>query len=485
MLGITGFGAYLPKLRLQRQAIVDAHLWSDPSLTAQNKGERSICNWDEDSITMAVEATRNCLLSGTHSSPDQLILATTSAPFSDRQNAGIVATALGLDRHLASLDVSGSQRAATSGLLQGMAAVRSELYKNVLVVGTDKRKTRAASPGELRYGHGACALMLGTDKCIAEFLGGATVTEDFIDHYQLANEEFDYGWEERWIRDEGYGKIAPAAILKALEKAGVRAEDVDHFVMPAVINKAVSIVAKKCSIQATAIRDSLHTVCGETGVAHPFIMLVHTLQNAAKAGDLIVVAGFGQGCDALVFRVTDALSDIKTGGLEAELTKRQPESNYQKYLAFNNLINLELGIRSESRGFNTALSVLYRKREMLTSLLGGKCTQCGFAQFPRTEICVNPQCRASKTQEPFSFRDEPASVLSWSADYLAYIPNPPSHYGMITFDNGGRFMTDFTDVSVGELEVGKAVRMVFRIKSLDPMRGFTRYFWKATPIAVE
>jgi len=86
------------------------------------------------------------------------------------------------------------------------------------------------------------------------------------------------------------------------------------------------------------------------------------------------------------------------------------------------------------------------------------------------------------TQEPHNFREERASILTWSADYLTYTADPPSHYGMITFDNGGRFMTDFTDVSVGDIDVGMAVRMVFRVKSVDRVRGFVRYFWKAVPV---
>ena len=72
-------------------------------------------------------------------------------------------------------------------------------------------------------------------------------------------------------------------------------------------------------------------------------------------------------------------------------------------------------------------------------------------------------------------------MLTWSADYLAYSADPPSHFGVITFNNGGRFITDFTDVEPGELEVGKPVRMAFCIKSRDNLRGFTRYFWKAIP----
>ncbi|MYE85324.1 MAG: 3-hydroxy-3-methylglutaryl CoA synthase, partial [Gammaproteobacteria bacterium] len=89
---------------------------------------------------------------------------------------------------------------------------------------------------------------------------------------------------------------------------------------------------------------------------------------------------------------------------------------------------------------------------------------------------------AHGAQAPQSCRLAPASVLTWSADYLAYTADPPSHFGMITFKEGGRFMTDFTDVTVGGIEVGMPVRMVFRIKSMDSRRGFVRYFWKATPV---
>ena len=480
--GIVSFGAYLPKLRLQRQAIAAAHAWSDPAMAAQAKGERSMCNWDEDTITMAVEAVRDCQLSRSQQ-PDQLILAATSAPFSDRQNAGIVAAALGVGHNLASMDVSGSQRAGTSALLQGTAGVLSGLYKHTIVVASDKRKSRAAGLGEMRYGDGAAALMLGSEDCLAEFVDSATVTTDFVDHYRLTEEKYDYQWEERWIRDEGYGKIVPKALTRVLEKSGTNASEINHFVMPGTIARAVQTAAKKCGIPAAAIASSLHELCGETGVAHPLIMLIHTLQNKAKAGDLILVAGFGQGCDVILYRVTDAIENIAGGGVNAALAHRHPEDSYQKYLTFNELVDRELGIRAESRGYNTALSVLYRKGDMLTGLIGGKCTQCSTAQFPRTEVCVNPQCRNTGAQEPYPFQDRTASVLSWSADYLAYTPNPPARYGMITFAEGGRFMADFTDVTdAQELEVGSAVKMVFRIKSRDPNRGFIRYFWKATPI---
>jgi len=482
MVGITSFGAYIPRLRLERKAIADAHLWSDPGLRAKAKGERSMCNWDEDAVTMAVEAGRNCLETRSVD-PAAVYFASTSAPFSDRQNAGIVSTALSLGEDLASVDVGSSQRAGTSALIQGLAAVKGGVFPSALVVASDHRRTRAASPGELAYGDGAAAIAVGNDDVIARLLAVHSATVDFIDHFRGAQEEFDYTWEERWIRDEGLAKIVPPAVTKALGKAGIDATRVAHLVMPSTIARAVDAIARDVGIPSAAVRENLHGVCGETGAAHPIVMLVHTLESIAAPGDILVLVGFGQGCDILVFEVTAELESLPRGrGVVAALAQRQPESNYQKFLAFNELISLDKGMRAERDDYKTALTVSYRRRDMLLGLVGGRCTQCGTLQFPRADICVNPQCKAMHTQEPHSFREESARILTWSADYLTYTADPPSHYGMITFDNGGRFMTDFTDVAVGEIEVGMKVRMMFRIKSIDHLRGFVRYFWKAVPV---
>ena len=75
----------------------------------------------------------------------------------------------------------------------------------------------------------------------------------------------------------------------------------------------------------------------------------------------------------------------------------------------------------------------------------------------------------------------PARVMSYTADSLTYSPDPPTYFGMVQFDGGGRMLMDFTEVDAGKIDVGLPVRMVFRIKDADPMRGFVRYFWKATP----
>jgi len=483
MAGITSYGAYIPRLRLQRSAIGQANAWFAPG-NARAKGERAMANWDEDAVTMAVEAGRDCLPAADPIADrgfvDAAYFASTTMPFSDRQNAGIVARALNLPEGISSLDVTSSQRAGTSALIAALDAVAAGRVKAPLVLAGEKRKARAASSQELSFGDAAAALTLGSGDGIARFLGSHSLTVDFVDHFRGEGEDYDYNWEERWIRDEGYTRLVPQAVKALLEKTGVAAGDIAHFILPCPFAKFDQTLAKSCGIAPEKVRDNMAANVGDSGPAHALLMLVAALQDA-KPGQKILIAQFGNGCDALLFETTPALAGFTRGGVKAALARRKEETNYLKYLAFNGLVDLEKGMRAEVDR-KTALTVVYRKSDMLTGLVGGKCRTCGTAQFPRTRICVNPNCKAVDSQDPYSFAEQQGTVLSWSADFLTYSMSPPNHYGMITFADGGRFMADITDVEQGQIDSGTKVKMVFRIKEFDEKRGFVRYFWKAVPV---
>ena len=114
---------------------------------------------------------------------------------------------------------------------------------------------------------------------------------------------------QRWVRDEGYMKIVPRAVGALLKQTGTDAATVSAFILPCTLSRVVPGVAKRIGIPDAAVRDNLAAVCGDTGAAHPLVMLVHALEGA-KPGDLIVVAAFDSGCDALLFRVTDAIATL-------------------------------------------------------------------------------------------------------------------------------------------------------------------------------
>jgi uncharacterized OB-fold protein len=144
------------------------------------------------------------------------------------------------------------------------------------------------------------------------------------------------------------------------------------------------------------------------------------------------------------------------------------------------MLDLEKGMRAELDQ-KPVLTALYRERKTVLGLVGGKCTQSGTVQFPKTPISVATDVRAIRTQEDYPLAERSARVLSYTADHLTYSPDPPATYGTIEFEGGGRLMTEFVDLDKKGIEVGSLVRMVFRVKAFDERRGFTKYFWKATP----
>ncbi|MBW1924157.1 MAG: SDR family NAD(P)-dependent oxidoreductase [Deltaproteobacteria bacterium] len=484
MVGITSYGGYIPRLRLNRMSIFQSMGWFAPAIVMVAQGERSFCNWDEDSLTMAVSASQDCLKGLDKQAVDGVYLCSTTLPFDDRLNAGILKTALNLKDNLAAADFTSSLRAGTTALIEAFSAVRSGDKKQILVTATDKRLTKMAYFYEMWFGDGAASLLVGEGDVVAEFLGSYSVTRDFVDHYRGADRKYDYVWEERWVRDEGYGKLVPEAVNGLFEKLSISMDDVDKFVFPCFFKAEHRKIAKKLGASPEKVADNLHEVCGETGTAHPFVMFVKALEEA-QPGDRILMAGFGQGCDALYFRVTDAIKDLAPRqGVNGSLANKKSTDNYMKFLKFRDLIDPEMGIRAEAPT-QTAMTVLYRKRDMILGLVGGRCTACDTVQFPRTRICVNPRCKAVDTQVPHEFSETPGRVKTFTGDMLAVSVDPPHIYGMIQFEGGGRFLADFTDCELDDVWVGQPVRMSFRRRYVDEQRGFSGYFWKAIPLPGE
>jgi 3-hydroxy-3-methylglutaryl CoA synthase len=479
MTGIVSYGAYVPRTRLQRVAIYQSNAWFAPGLKGLAKGERSIANWDEDAVTMAVEAARDCLGDRDRNQLHALAFASTSAPFADRQNAGIVKEALVLSDAVSTLDVGGSQKAGTGALLQTLLAVAGGAGDS-LCVASEMRRARPASEAELTNGDAAAAILIGSHKPIARFIGAHSLSMDFVDHYRASGSKFDYEWEARWIREEGYTKIAGEAIRGALAKLGCRAEAVSHFIAPIAVHGVPASLAKATGVPAGAVRDPLSGVVGNSGAAHPLLMLADALR-VARPGEIILVLGFGQGADVLLFEVTDAITGFAhPHGVAGWITRRKPETNYLKHLAFAGHIQLDRGMRAELDQ-KPALTALYRNRKTVLGLVGGRCTKTGTVQFPKSEIAVGAINVTSSTFEDYPLADRIARIVTYTADSLTYTPDPPAYYGTVEFIGGGRLVCEFTDVEAESIEVGAPMRMMFRIKAVDERRDFIKYFWKAVP----
>jgi hydroxymethylglutaryl-CoA synthase len=471
--GLLATTATCPACGSSAAPMLAQHQWMAPGLRGLAKGQRSMASWDEDSVTMAVEAGRQLLQALPGCVPATLTLASTTLPFADRLNAGIVAAALGLPERAATRDVASSPRAAAERT--GRRAAPAGGHGAQLLLAAERRMARPASTQEMIFGDGAAGALVGRGAALATHVASPTRACRPGRPLPRAGSEHDYGWEERWVRDEGYLKIAVDTLRQCLADAGVAAADVAHFVMPAPLSQASTTRwpgswacrPPRCWTPATK-------AAATSAARSPWPCSMW--RCAARRTALILVAAFGSGCDALLLRRSDRPCP---GGVPDGW---QGRDQLPQVPVVHRPDRARMGHARRDGQQDRAHRRLARARRMAARFEGGRCSACGTVQFPRTGVCVNPDCRAQGTQQVLSLADVPARVLSHTSDFLAYTPHPPFQFGHVDFEGGGRVLMEFADTDAGELTVGLPLRMVYRVKEFDRNRGFRRYFWKATPV---
>lgn len=462
---ILSFGVYLPLIRLDRAAAGAALRWS--GLSGPRSGTRAVANWDEDALTLAVEAGRGAIRG--QEPPQEVVFASTSAPFHDRLQASLLIDALHLPPDMITQDVSGSRRAGVSALLRALKQDQS-----VLIAAGDRRPVKAGSGVETSWGDGGAAALIGRNG-FARLRGHASIARDLVDIYTSRANPTPYLSEDRFVRDAAISDVLVPVITAALENAGIAASAIKCAVMPEPVPATYKPLAARLGLSAPNILDRVHTCAGDLGAAHSLFGLALACEDA-KAGDLILLVGFGSGADALVLEM---IRDAPENGATAALKYGMASKDYVRFLSLSGNLNLDWGARSELDQKITA-PVLERYGRDMLGFIGGR-DSSGNVQFPKTLRPVSPQADCAVTLENVRLADETAHIQSLTADRLNFTPDPPFYFGLVQFANGARVLMEFCDVPPEALAVGAKVGMRFRIKSMDRKRGFCTYFWKACP----
>ncbi len=476
MVGIVSYGAYVPRYRLTRKTVSAAMGWFSASGIP---GEKAIANYDEDSVTMAVAAGTDCLAGLRREAVEALYLATITPPYRERQDAGIAAAALDLGSDIRTADFADSSKAGTAALIAGCDAVKAGSAKRVIVCASDCRVAKPGSFEEGNYGDGAAAFLLGDSGVIASLGGSYSVTRDFMDRWRAEEDSFAHSSEDRWIRDEGYTKFIAQAISGLLKKYGLSAKDFAKVVYPCLYVREHAAIGKSLGFKPDQIQQELLTTVGDSGAAHPLMMLVAALQEA-KPGDRILVASYGNGSDAVFCEVTSEIVNLgERRGVKKHLASKKDLPSYERYLALRNVLPTEKGLRGEPGP--TQVTLMWRDRKVILALYGSKCRRCGTPQYPDQRICVNPDCGALDEMDEYRFADKSGRLFSYTSDSLAFSVSPPEMYGVIDFEGGGRYLLDITDAEAESLRIDMPLEMTFRRRYWDEGHGIHGYFWKAKP----
>ena len=471
MQGVIAYGSYVPYWRLARRAIGEA-LGS-----GGGKGTRAVASFDEDSTSMGVEAGRVALATlPVGIDVARLYFATASPPYLEKTNAAAIHAALGLGREGLAVDTGGALRSGVGALLA--AADSAETTMAVLA---DVRTGLPGGADEREGGDGAAAFVFGdsgTAPVLAEIVGQASSTAEFLDRWRLPQVATARSWEERF-GEQVLAPLADSAFAAALKRAGITADDVNHLVVSGASARAAQAFARSSGVPAEARADDLTAVIGNAGVAHAGMVLADVLDRA-EANQTIALVVLADGATAIILRTTDALaaSDRSRPTLAAQVNAGDDSLAYATFLSWRGMLDREPPRRPDPTAPYAPPS--FRGADWKFGLVACRCEECGTRNVPPSRVCYS--CSAVDHMAPDSVRDVGATVATFTVDRLVYTPNPPMVSAVIDFDGGGRLRCEMTDVDPSSVAIGDRVEMTFR--RMITAGGVHNYFWKARPVRV-
>ena len=470
MVGIVAYGVYIPVYRLRLEDVAAA--WGGGA----GRGEKAVANFDEDSVTMAVAAGRECLQGMDKGSIDGLYFASTTSPYREKQASTLVATVLDLRKEIQTADYTDSLRAATSAIKAAEDAIGSGSAKRILVLASDCRLGVPGSEYEQTFGDGAVAFLIGDTDVTASIEGNYSIANEFVDLWRAEDDSYVKTWEDRFVLSQGYAKNVSDAVSGILSKYQLSLADFTKAVFYGPDARSHDRLIKSLGFEAiTKSSNPLFSTVGNSGTAFAPMMLAEALEEA-KTGDKILFADYGDGSDAFIFTITDRIGKAKSGqGVKGHIESKRLLPNYHKYLRFRSLLPSDTPRRP---AYTTSVPQLWRDRRQVLSLHGHRCKHCGTVQFPMQRVCI--KCQTKDQFDEVELADKPGVVFTYTLDFLVPSPDPPAIMTFIDFEGGGRILCAMTDADPGEVKIGMPVEMTFR--RLHEGGGIHNYFWKCRPV---
>jgi len=448
--GIVAYGVYLPYFRLERKAIGE-------SLGASaGAGTRSVASYDEDSTSMAVEASRAAMRAAPDIRPGALYFATATPAYLDKTNATAIHAALALDAQAPAFDMLGSVRSGAGALWAAIDAGRP-----TLAALADIRTGLPGGGDEREGGDGAVAFLLGDSRAALE-------------RWRLPGDTVSRQWEERF-GEHAYVPLGEAAVTDALKQAGLSAAAVSRWIVTGPHARASRRVAASVGAAKGAVADDLAASIGNTGTAHAGLMLADALDRA-KPDELIAVVSLADGCDVTIFRTTAAIAARRPAPPVAAQLASGGRLAYATFLTWRGFLPREPPRRPDPE--RPAAAPSFRAESWKFAFTGSRCQACGTRHAPPQRVCV--KCHAVDRMAPERLADIPATIATFTVDRLAYSLSPPVVAAVIDFEGGGRFQCELTDVDPAAVKIGDRVEMTFR--RLFTAGGVHNYFWKARPL---
>jgi hydroxymethylglutaryl-CoA synthase len=313
-VAIIGYGGYVPLRRIKASEI--ARIWgkSDRALPVE---EKSVAYIDEDTATMAVEASLNALKRA-RIDPSEIgavFVGTESKIYTVKPTSTVVAEALGITPATLASDYEFACKAGTEAIQTSIGLVASGMVKYALAIGSDIARGRPGDELEYTAGAGAAAFILarsGIHDEIAVIEGSVSYVTDTPDFWRREGQIYPMHYY-RFTGEPAYFNHIRNAVLRLMDNLGLKPSDFNHVVFHQPNAKFPQEVARSLGFKPEQYKTGLLVpLIGNTYAAASLLGLAAAL-DVSKPGERILVASFGSGAgsDAISLVVKDGIEKVR------------------------------------------------------------------------------------------------------------------------------------------------------------------------------
>ena len=346
-VGIVGYGAYVPRYRIKVAEVARAWGWD---AEAFRKGlaleEKAVAAPDQDTITLAVEASRSALLRA-QSDPSRigaLYVGSESHPYAVKPSGTVVAAAIGATPRIHVADLEFACKAGTEAMHLCAALVEAGRVDQALAIGADTSQGAPGDPLEFATSAAAAAFVFGRDDLVATVDAMVSYTTDMPDFWRREEERFPrHGG--RFTGLPGYFHHITSAARMIMGENGLEPGDFAHVVFHQPNGKFPVRVGKMLGFTREQIATGLLSPrIGNVYSGSSPLGLCAVLDKAAPGEHILLVSyGSGAGSDAFVFTVTDRIEQVRTLAptVEEILSRPTVQLDYAHYARFRKKIARE------------------------------------------------------------------------------------------------------------------------------------------------
>jgi hydroxymethylglutaryl-CoA synthase len=344
MVGIVGYGSYLPRYRIKVEEI--AKQWGRDAAAVQRGlllKEKTVPGTDEDTITISVEAARNALKRAEIDPAEigALYIGSESHPYAVKPSGTVVAEALGVVPEVHIADYEFACKAGTEAMFVAYGLVKADQVVYAMAIGADTSQGAPGDALEFSASAGGSAFIFGKDKVVAELLETYSYTTDTPDFWRREGAFYPLHGG-RFTGQPAYFKHIIGAGQGILKKSGLQPEDFAYAIFHMPNGKFPLTAGKRLGFKKEQLEPGwVVPLMGNTYSGSSPTGFSATL-DIAKAGDMILLVSFGSGAgsDAFVFKVTERINEVrdKADKVKDMLEKNRIYVNYGQYAKFRGKI---------------------------------------------------------------------------------------------------------------------------------------------------